>query len=431
MKRIILLYPLLSLLVFASHAQENSPYSRYGVGDILPVEFPASLSMGGISAGLFESDVVNVANPASYAFLTRATLDLGIYGNVLNINDGNESLTTGNGSLSHLVVGLPVWKRRMGMSFGILPYSRSQYDIEQTFTPDTVIGRQVYNFQGAGTLYRFYLGLGHQYKGFSVGVNASYMFGRLFRSQIISFPDEDEAYSTRNLTANALGGVVFDGGIGYRKTFRNDIRLNIGATGKIKTTLGGTEDVEWSTVTISENLEFLRDSISFIDNGDNSITLPTEWSLGFTLKQGPRNIDDPLWTFGMDFSSARFSQFEGLAAYDTVFTNSWKVKVGGEFTPARKPESNRRRVDYRLGLQYGTSHLEFDNEQLSEFGITFGFGIPISGGRKAIWQRSSKINLSFMVGQRGSDLLFNETFYRGTVGFTLSDSRWFLKSKIN
>ncbi|MFT7589540.1 MAG: hypothetical protein ACI959_001759 [Limisphaerales bacterium] len=431
MKRIILIYPLLTLLFFSAEAQENSPFSRFGIGDILSQEFSVSQGMGGLSTGLFEADVLNISNPASYAFLTRATLDIGIYGNVLTISNDEESLTSGNASISHLAVGLPIWKRRMGLSFGLVPFSRTQYNIQQTFEPDTSIGRQVYDFQGGGTTYRIYLGLGHQYKGFSVGANASYMFGRIFQTRIITFPDEDEAYSTRAITANTLGGFVFDAGLGYRYKFRNDLSLNLGLSGKLKSNLGGSEDTEWSTLIVSENFQFVKDSISFIDNGENDITLPTQWSAGFTLKQGPRNIDDPLWTFGVDFSSARFSQFEGFSSFDTVFTDSWKVKVGGEFTPARDPESTRRRIDYRLGFQYGKSHLQFNSEPLNEFGITFGFGIPISGGRKAVWQRSSKINMSFQVGQRGSDLLFNETFYRGTIGFTLSDSRWFLKSKIN
>src|SRR5258706_12435869 len=48
-------------------SQDNSPYSRYGVGDIVPSTNIIGRSMGGISAGYTDVIAINFNNPASYS----------------------------------------------------------------------------------------------------------------------------------------------------------------------------------------------------------------------------------------------------------------------------------------------------------------------------------------------------------------------------
>ncbi|HEY0355495.1 MAG TPA: hypothetical protein VGC29_04775, partial [Flavisolibacter sp.] len=48
-------------------AQDNSPYSRYGLGDIMPLSNITTRGMGGISAGYADVLSVNFNNPASYS----------------------------------------------------------------------------------------------------------------------------------------------------------------------------------------------------------------------------------------------------------------------------------------------------------------------------------------------------------------------------
>src|SRR5258706_13124384 len=85
----------LSGLFFIVHAtafsQDNSPYSRYGIGDLVPPTHINGRGMGGISAGYNNLLSINFNNPASYSnFQTfrelkskkivsgRALLDIGI-----------------------------------------------------------------------------------------------------------------------------------------------------------------------------------------------------------------------------------------------------------------------------------------------------------------------------------------------------------------
>src|SRR5215208_6447305 len=57
---------------------ENSPYSRYGLGDQLPSQNILNRGMGGISAAYSDFHTVNFLNPASYSKLKYTTLDFGL-----------------------------------------------------------------------------------------------------------------------------------------------------------------------------------------------------------------------------------------------------------------------------------------------------------------------------------------------------------------
>src|SRR5687767_14272129 len=57
---------------------ENSPYSRYGLGDQLPAQNIMSRGIGGVAAGYADAISVNFLNPASYSKLKRATFDFGV-----------------------------------------------------------------------------------------------------------------------------------------------------------------------------------------------------------------------------------------------------------------------------------------------------------------------------------------------------------------
>ena len=61
------LVSVLFLSPFMGSAQSNSPYSRYGLGDLFPNSNMTTRGMGGISAGYADVISVNFSNPASYS----------------------------------------------------------------------------------------------------------------------------------------------------------------------------------------------------------------------------------------------------------------------------------------------------------------------------------------------------------------------------
>src|SRR5215216_2950393 len=65
-KRLVLsaIFSFFGIMVFA---QDNSPYSRYGIGDIVPNTHIVNRGMAGLSATYADPLTVNFTNPASYS----------------------------------------------------------------------------------------------------------------------------------------------------------------------------------------------------------------------------------------------------------------------------------------------------------------------------------------------------------------------------
>jgi hypothetical protein len=65
-------------------AQENSPFTRYGLGDVSPGSHSISRSMGGLTAAYADGQVnnvgqaINFGNPATYGSFFMVSYDLGL-----------------------------------------------------------------------------------------------------------------------------------------------------------------------------------------------------------------------------------------------------------------------------------------------------------------------------------------------------------------
>ena len=66
------------VLSLITYGQENSPFSRYGIGDIYPQQSIASRGMGGLSTAYTNSQAINTINPASYGSLGLVTYDFAL-----------------------------------------------------------------------------------------------------------------------------------------------------------------------------------------------------------------------------------------------------------------------------------------------------------------------------------------------------------------
>ena len=93
---------LLLLIINSANAQDNSPYSRYGLGDIHPTSHILNRGMGGISTAYADQMSVNFINPASYSrfySLQEARTKKLAYGRILldvGLNFDNRTLRETN-----------------------------------------------------------------------------------------------------------------------------------------------------------------------------------------------------------------------------------------------------------------------------------------------------------------------------------------------
>ena len=106
----------------------NSPYTRFGYGELADRSFGAGRAMGGVGIGLRSSKQINPMNPASYSCMDSLTFlfDFGVAGQVSWFYDGVNDRKNLNGNVEYIALQFPI-TRWLAVSAGILPYSHVGY----------------------------------------------------------------------------------------------------------------------------------------------------------------------------------------------------------------------------------------------------------------------------------------------------------------
>jgi len=464
---------LLSIILFFSFysvtGQVNSPYSRYALGNIYPASFDASNAMGGLSAAFFTPTNINYLNPASYADIGYAIFDVGAYSNFLTLETVDDKYTSGDGNLSHMAFGFPVLKKlrhqKFGISFGLIPYSSFQYDIEEEIASgDPQLGNIVNLYSGEGSLYQFYGGLGYKYQTdttlkikyntdtlthimtpkdsmivsdiFSIGGNAARLFGTLTNSTISTFPDQDNAQSTKLTRDNRIGGLIYNYGLGYQHHTiklhgpkRDYLIWRLGAAANPQLDVNGLQSVLWTNILKNGNYEFVTDTLYMAPDTSGSIKLPTSFRVGASFSFFSTDEKKNQFTIGAEYIKSMWGEYEGFQSSGSL-ANNWRASIGAEFIP--KNDNPYKLTPIRVGGFTGTSYLQINGEQLKEYGGTFGIGIPVGlGNLPNSSLKNSRLNLSATVGSRGTTDIIKETFYNFGISITLVDDGWFKKFKLN
>src|SRR5687768_14226502 len=89
----------------------QSPYSRYGLGNIKGSMLPQYRAMGGISTAINKPTLysnINMQNPASYTGIAMTTLDIGMSGAFTTLKRDGAQEKSYNSTLSHLALAFPL-----------------------------------------------------------------------------------------------------------------------------------------------------------------------------------------------------------------------------------------------------------------------------------------------------------------------------------
>jgi hypothetical protein len=111
---------------------------------------------------------------------------------------------------------------------------------------------------------------------------------------------------------------------------------------------------------------------------------------------------------------------------DVAFEDASQMRIGGFYIPKyNSVTSYWDRITYRAGFRYEEGGIVVSNEDINEFGISFGVGLPTG-------RRISNFNLMFEMGQRGttSSGLIQENFINVGISLSVNDL-WFVQSKFN
>ncbi len=424
-KRVLLFTIIFSLLLCCNFLQSqttriNSPYTLFGIGNLNNTDNSAiSMSMGGIKYALRHHQIINAANPASYtafdslSFLFEGAMKV----DYVTIKSSNVSENTLSASLNYLTFGFPVtnwWKS----SIGLLPYSNVGYKVAQDQTFDNIGAVRFIN-DGSGGLNQVYWGNGFRLaKNFSIGINAAYVFGTIDHGLSVIFPDSTYYFSTREDHSIALSDFVFTYGMQYTIPFKNDLDLTLGATFSNKTKLHAEKDyLVRNFYGEVNNIRYYKDTIVNNSAIKGDVILPVGLGVGFMLKKKNK------WLIGGDFNWQQWEDYSSFGESDSL-KNRMNFAIGAQYIPEKYSIfSYFDMISYRLGIRYTNSYLELNGQQLTEFGISFGFGFPV---RKS----KSMFNIGCEIGKWGttSEGLIQENFIKFTVAVSIYEN-WFIKPK--
>jgi len=406
----------------------NSPYSRFGLGELQYSALAHNIASGGISYALQNDTTApyyfNPANPASHASTRLTVFDFGLNHSTVNLETDSKKFQTSKTSLSYLAFAFPVTKW-WGASFGFLPYSNVGYKIFSERDQDS-IGTVKYSYEGEGGINQLYLGNGFNHKNFSVGVNASYLFGDLIYSSRDSFPKASNFFNSKFTQTNNVNDLYLSFGAQYKHPLKNGWSIMLGAAGSAETNLSVKKTSFSATYENDFGVEIIKDTILFEEDVKDTVTIPMMIGGGIVLKKGDRFL------LGIDYSAQNWSEFKDLGQ-SGYLKNSQRAAIGIQFIPSKSAgvkEAYLKKIFYRAGLKYSNMYLELNNTALKEYAVTFGFGLPLRKTKVGETFSQSIINVGVELGQRGTteNSLIREKYARAVVSFTLND-RWFIKRK--
>ena len=417
LKRIIVTV-LVLFIASAAMAQEGttSPYSFYGIGSLKFKGTAENRMMGGI--GVFSDSIhLNLQNPASVAELRLVNFTVGASHKENTLNTDSESQQSSTTSLDYVAIGIPMGK--FGASFGLIPYTSVGYQLQTEAQTET--GQSITRYTGKGGINKAFLTVAYQITPkLSFGVDANYNFGNIENKAISA--QEDVEFASREINKSDLLGFSFNLGAIYKTMVTENLELSTSITYTPETDFTSENTRSISTILFNSDGNETQVDVRDVPVSDTDFTFPSQLTLGAGIGK-PKN-----WFLGGEYTTQKTSNFTNRTfALDNVeFKDASKYRLGGFYIPNYNGfGSYWKRVVYRAGMRFEGTGINVNGQDINEFGISFGVGLPV--GRSF-----SNINLGFEVGRRGTKDagLIQENFFNAFISLSLND-RWFQKRLID
>ena len=450
---LLLLVPVVALAQTSS-INAYSPYSMYGIGELMTPGSAQMRSMGGVGIAVRNYGEINPLNPAAASIAPQKSFlfDVGFDGAHFRNNqpkfDANgvalDPVATAYNSVNiHSISLVFPLAERLGLSFNIAPYSSVGYKVKTTDNSEDTwadIGRVQYGHNGEGDISEVKLSLGWApWQKLSVGVAAKYYWGNVTRSY--------EATATNVIT----GSGVYASTKGVDTYTVSNIKFQLGMQWspiqqETKSfTLGATYD-------FGGNLNPKKGSYVYTDNVINSISKhPVRDRIEALELRVPHQLGVGMFfrnrkmAWGADYLYARwggdnsgYAENTTPSTVDVRYVDTHTVKLGFEFTPRQNDVRHYfNRVAYRVGVRAGNYYQSFGGAKIDTFAISAGLGMPLK-----IWGIST-MNIGFEYGRMSSKQniqldakkvgLVRQDSFKITLGFSLFSADtadyWFVQQK--
>ncbi len=397
-----------------------SPYSFFGIGDLRNTATVDNQMMGRLQM-YTDSIHINLNNPAAYGKLRLTTYTAALAHKEIRLETFTEQQNTSVTNLEYLSIGFPL-SDRWGAGFGLMPYTSVGYNLLDETTNSN--GATVLNeFSGQGGLNKFYFSTGYRLlDDLYLGVTVNYNFGNLTNQRIQSV--EDVQFGTLDRRESRVNGFDLNYGATYtpKITEKHTLFTSVTVNTQANLVAENSQRIGSFSRANGDEIEVIDVDLSARGLDRTEIKVPTTTTLG--LGYG----EDKKWFLGAEYGFQKMSEFrnEFVNLEGVSYEDASSIGIGGFYIPDYTSfTSYLKRVTYRAGLRLDNSGMVIRGSEINNFGITFGFGLPLGGG-------FSNLNLGFELGRRGTTVanLVEENYFKVNIGLSFND-RWFLKRRID
>ncbi len=392
------------------------------------------MGMGGASLATPDGLNLNFGSPASYTNLNLTTFNVGFEGSIIQQQQDLPpvNLQNSRSGMRNLSFGVPVqdW---WGSALAIQPYSFKGYQIRSSrrlASDSTVLITDEFN--GEGGLNSVIWGNSFEVaKGLSLGVNMHYIFGSLRENNIVNF-DDFRFLDTRSDRESQISNFYLSYGLQYRYQLPRDRFIALAARFQNSSNLT-SQDINFD-YTIDGNLAV--DTLIGGTSSEGTYTMPSEFGFGLSYGKMMENSNQASWGINADYETYSGSEFRSSIG-GSPLVDGYKMEMGGFLTPRYTFKSLERgtgffnNTEYRLGAFYEKTPLNLSAQDLYNYGITFGLGLPIRQRNLAPGEyKVSTVNIGIVAGQRGT--LANNLIREQYISFYLSvtfNDKWFIEYK--
>jgi len=432
----------------------QSPYGRFALGDQIGTSAPQLNALGGTFTTLTDSNSLNIYQPASLTSIASSGVifEAGLNGVTMQYQTANSKLNGRTAGFGYFSLGFPLIKKSWFAALSLTPITNSGFTLRDSLINQPE-GTVRFGYRGTGGFSSFgFTNSIRLFKGFSIGIQANYIFGKNNFFSEVSFPNDGFIRNSRITNSFQLSDIALNTGILYQINFkkpkdklkierdstgktireikisRDSLQLQLGATFAPATTING--NYSFLSQSFFGSGEFASDFIDtalYINQQRGNVKMPMRASAGFTLKNCYNSL-----LFAADVQYTDWNSFKIFDRADSVHSST-RFSGGLQWLPRPEQKNSAKtsylkRIRYRLGGYYSTGAIKVNGASVPEMGLTVGFGLPIVLRTYGNKSATSLLNFAIIAGQRGQKNTnpLVEKFVRLSIGFSLND-KWFNK----
>ncbi|WP_298881249.1 hypothetical protein [uncultured Polaribacter sp.] len=412
-KKLVVIVSLVFINTLLSQTNTNTPYSLFGLGVENKTATGGLTGLGNTGIAKSNPFEINIYNPASLGNILQKSFlyEFGLNGTYSTLQSNSKQETISNGNISHIAIAFPI-KKDWGMSIGLLPYTKTGYNIDLENAIEGTTETYITRVTGEGGLNKFYLSTGFKaFKNVTFGIDVSFLFG--------SINQEKQVYTDSYVSImdkNHYSGAKLKVGFQYKIIDTEKFETTIGGLLDLPTSLGGTQTRSSNKTTSSGNSIYIEEKV---ENELNNFELPFSYGVGIT------SVINKKITTNLDFRQLLWNKTNQNQNNET-YANQSIYALGIEYMSAKDKFKYASNIKYRFGLNYNTGFLKISNKQIDSHFVSFGLGLPM---RK---YSNDYFNISYSYGKEGTleNRLIQENFHKLTLNLNFV-GKWFNKKKID